>query len=284
MGRKVLEVDTGYFLVDPGRPHEDPERARNGEKHPEDLGDPDSQYIASCLPSFDFKGVPAFIDVGGICADPKALKLCTDIFEERYRAMDPPATSICGLDARGFVFGPLVAQRLQIPFFMMRKKGKLPGPVMECAYQTEYSDEVLTIPCWAVKPGDRVVIFDDLIATGGTTIAAANLILQCGGVVAEVAVVTAIAFFKGWQKFRDSLPELKEVPIFAIVEATTTLAMPEGSTESYAVASGSPEHLAIQEAMKGAAPGEVLVKEGEASFVLKPKGPGFNIKYLEEAA
>jgi len=91
--------------------------------------------------------------------------------------------SICGIDARGFIFGPLVAQRLRIPFFMMRKKGKLAGPVIECAYQTEYSKEVLTIPCTAVKKGDRVVIFDDLMATGGTTIAAANLIVQSGGIV-----------------------------------------------------------------------------------------------------
>ena len=67
---------------------------------------------------------------------------------------------------------------------------------------------MLTIPCSAVKPGDRVVIFDDLIATGGTTIAAAHLIVQSGATVAEVAVITAIAFFKGWQKFRSSLPQL----------------------------------------------------------------------------
>ena len=197
---KIVEEDEGYFLVD--------------------KEDPDANYIAASLPGYDFKGVPSFFDVGGICMDPKALRLCTDIFEERYREMKPPPTSICGLDARGFLFGPLVAQRLNIPFFMMRKKGKLPGPVMEVPYETEYSKEVLTIPCRAVSPGDRVIIFDDLIATGGTTIAAANLIVECGGVVAEVAVITAIAFFQGWKKFRNSLDCLKDVPIFAIVEAT----------------------------------------------------------------
>merc|ERR1719456_2035501 len=117
---------------------------------------------------------------------------------------------------------------------------------MEVAYKTEYSDEVLTIPCAAVKPGDRIVIFDDLIATGGTTIASANLIIQCGGVVAEVAVITAIAFFKGWQKFRNSLPELADVPIFAIVEANNTLSMPEGSTASFTVKSQSADHKAMQ--------------------------------------
>lgn len=280
MPRKVVEVEPGYFLVDPGRPHPDPEKAKLGERDPNDPGDADARYIASHLPGYNFKKVPSFFDIGGICADPRALQLCTDIFEERYRLMSPPPTSICGLDARGFIFGPLVAQRLQLPFFMMRKQGKLPGPVMECAYKTEYSDDILTIPCTAVRPGDRVVIFDDLIATGGTTIAAADLILQCGGVVAEVAVITAIAFFKGWEKFRNSLPQLRTVPIFAIVEANNCLEMPAGSTDSYCVGSGSPEHLAIQEAMKSAKLGEVICRDG-TSFVARPLGPGFSRKYAE---
>eukprot|EP00746_Dinoflagellata_sp_MGD_P032151 gnl/MRDRNA2_/MRDRNA2_176530_c0_seq1.p1 gnl/MRDRNA2_/MRDRNA2_176530_c0~~gnl/MRDRNA2_/MRDRNA2_176530_c0_seq1.p1 ORF type:complete len:174 (+),score=44.71 gnl/MRDRNA2_/MRDRNA2_176530_c0_seq1:56-523(+) len=155
---------------------------------------------------------------------------------------------------------------------------------MEVAYKTEYSDEVLTIPCSAVRPGDRVIIFDDLIATGGTTIAAAHLILQCGGIVSEVAVITAIAFFKGWRKFRESLPELKDVPIFAIVEATNALSMPDGSTDSFQVSSGSDEHKAIQEAMKDAKLGDVLVKEAGGKFSVKPKGPGFNTKYAESEA
>eukprot|EP00448_Togula_jolla_P025940 CAMPEP_0170652036 /NCGR_PEP_ID=MMETSP0224-20130122/46692_1 /TAXON_ID=285029 /ORGANISM="Togula jolla, Strain CCCM 725" /LENGTH=283 /DNA_ID=CAMNT_0010983879 /DNA_START=23 /DNA_END=874 /DNA_ORIENTATION=+ len=283
MPQKVVEVDPGYFLLDPGKPHPDPAKSKLGEMDPADPGDPRARYIASRIPGFDFKGVPSFFDVGGITMDPKAFRLCIDVFEERYRAMDPPPTSCCGLDARGFLFGPAVAQRLDIPFFMMRKAGKLPGPVMECAYQTEYSDEVLTVPCSAVRPGDRVIIFDDLIATGGTTIAAANLIVQCGGVVAEVAVITAIAFFKGWQKFRQSLPQLASVPIFAIVEANNTLAMPAGSTASYAVASGSPEHRAIQEAMAKGELGSVLIRDG-ASFSTGTMGPGFNVKYAEEGS
>lgn len=278
--RKIIEVEPGYFLVDPGRAHPDPARAAHGDRDPENPGDSDARYVASRLPGYNFKKVPSFFDVGGLCADPHALKLVTDIFQERYQSMRPPPTSICGLDARGFIFGPLVAQRLQIPFFMMRKQGKLPGPVMECSYKTEYSDDVLTIPCGAVRPGDRVVIFDDLIATGGTTIASADLIIQCGGEVAEVAVICAIAVFRGWEKFRNSLPQLKSVPIFAIVEASNCLEMPPGSTESFTVTSGSAEHKAIQEAMKTARPGDVICREG-AGFVTKPLGPGFSVKYKE---
>ena len=128
---KIVEEDKGYFLVD--------------------KEDPDANYIAASLPGYDFKGVPSFFDVGGICMDPKALRLCTDIFEERYREMKPPPTSICGLDARGFLFGPLVAQRLNIPFCesgpgRLREEERrnvatgtcapavveIPGPAMRC--------------------------------------------------------------------------------------------------------------------------------------------------------
>ena len=80
---------------------------------------------------------------------------------------------------------------------MMRKKGKLAGPVIECAYQTEYSKEVLTIPCTAVKKGDRVVIFDDLMATGGTTIAAANLIVQSGELSKNAVLLLRFHFLRG---------------------------------------------------------------------------------------
>jgi len=259
----IKEMDAGFFCVDPEAP--------------------EAKYVASRLPGYDFKDVPSFFDVGGICADPEALKICTDIFYERYKDMN--VTSICGLDARGFIFGPLVAQRLMVPFFMLRKQGKLPGPVMECPYETEYSKEVLTIPCSSVKPGDRIVIFDDLIATGGTTIASANLVCEAGGVVVEVAVITAIAFFKGWANFRSSLPCLADVPIFSIVEASTTPCMPEGSTASIVVKANSEEHKAMLDGMKGAKLGSVLCKHPDGTYTAEmPDCNKVNTSYLEEGA
>jgi hypothetical protein len=149
---------------------------------------------------------------------------------------------------------------------------------MEVPYKTEYSSETLSIPCSACRPGDRVVIFDDLIATGGTTIAAANLIVEAGGVVAEVAVITAIAFFKGWQKFRSSLPQLADVNIFAIVEATNCLTMPANSMATYHVGAGTPEQASLVAAMKEAKPWphDVLIRTGEGdavAFSTAPRGP-----------
>jgi len=263
----ILELDPGFFCVDPACD--------------------EAKLIASRLPGFDFKDVPSFFDIGGICGDPEALKLTTDIFVQRYEGMN--LTSVCGLDARGFIFGPLIAQRLMIPFFMLRKQGKLPGPVIECGYETEYSKEILTVPCNAVKPGDRVLVVDDLIATGGTTIAAANLIVEAGAEVAEVAVITAIAFFKGWQKFRASeingKAVLKDVPIFSIVEATSTPAMPEGSTASFVVQAQSAEHLAMLEAMSTAELGSVLCKNADGSYRAEVPDPNkVNEAYLAEGA
>jgi len=267
---RVVNPSKGYFITDPK--------------------EPDAAYIASSIPGFEFKGVPSFFDIAGLLADPKALKLTTEIFADRARSIGG-IDSVCGLDARGFVFGPLVAQALGVPFFMMRKKGKLPGAVMECAYKTEYSSEILTIGCSAVKKGDRVLIYDDLIATGGTTIAAANLIVKAGGVVAEVHVVTAIAFFEGWKKFRNSLPCLKDVPIYAIVDCNDTLEMPAGSTESFVVKANTTEHQCIVAAMATAKKGDVLTKTVTSSggsftvsYAAKPRGPGKCTKYAEEGA
>jgi len=270
---KTDEVSPGYFLVD----------SKSSEE---------AKLVASSLPGYNFKNVPAFFDVGGLTQNPKALRYTIDMFEDRARALKPAPTCIVGLDARGFIFGPLVAQRLNIPFLMMRKKGKLPGPTIAEGYETEYSKDVLTISCNYLTPSDNVLIYDDLIATGGTTIAAAKLILASGARVSEVHVVTAIAFFEGWKKFRAADERLKDVGIFAIADANYTLAMPKGSTDTYTLEVDSMEHRCVVEATKRKSkPGDVLCrtvsKNSESGsytvkFETKSLGPGRNMKYLEE--
>ena len=289
---KTDEISPGYFLVDPSKS----EGAR---------------LVASSLPGYNFKNVPAFFDVGGVTQNPKALRACIDMFEDRARSLKPAPTCIVGLDARGFIFGPLVAQRLNIPFLMMRKKGKLPGPTIAEAYETEYSKDVLTISCNYLSPKDNVLIYDDLIATGGTTIAAAKLILASGAKVAEVHVVTAITFFEGWKKFRAADKRLKDVGIFAIADANYTLEMPKGSTDTYQLEVGSMEHrCAVEAASKKSKPSDVLCRTSlflslssffqpilkhktgtldktssgayTVKFEMKSMGPGRNMKYLEE--
>jgi len=110
---------------------------------------------------------------------------------ERYRGL--AIDSICGLDARGFVLGPPIALALKKPFFMLRKKGKMPNAVTGAKYAKEYAgDDALQIPRGAVRAGDRVLVVDDLVATGGTLLAALDLVTAMGGVVPECACVVEI--------------------------------------------------------------------------------------------
>ena len=147
---------------------------------------PVAQRIASVTPYFPFKGIDRFYDIGGFLKDPEAFALVVEVLVERYK--DADIDSVCGLDARGFVLGPLLALALKKPFFMLRKKGKMPNAVTGAAYAKEYAgNDALSIPRGAVKAGDKVLVVDDLVATGGTLLAALDLIAKFDGVVPECA-------------------------------------------------------------------------------------------------
>ena len=98
---------------------------------------PVAKRIASVTPYFPFKGIPKFYDIGGFLKDPEAFALVVEVLVERYK--NENVTSICGLDARGFVLGPPLALALKKPFFMLRKKGKMPNTVTGEAYAKEYA-------------------------------------------------------------------------------------------------------------------------------------------------
>jgi adenine phosphoribosyltransferase len=131
---------------------------------------PEAQRIASVIPYYPFHGVPRFYDISGMTHDPEAFQLCIDIFVRRYSQLG--IDMIAGLDARGFVLGPPIALALKKPFVMLRKKGKLPNAVSGGEYFKEYSganatggDEIC-ISRTAITPGARVLVIDDLVATG----------------------------------------------------------------------------------------------------------------------
>jgi adenine phosphoribosyltransferase len=115
-------------------------------------------------------GVPRFYDISGMTHDPEAFQMCIDVFVKRYSGMDVDA--IAGLDARGFVLGPPIALALKKPFIMIRKKGKLPNAVTGEEYRKEYQGanatggDELCISRTAIKNGARVLVIDDLVATG----------------------------------------------------------------------------------------------------------------------
>lgn len=129
-----------------------------------------------------------FRDVSPILASPQAMRYVT--FELAYQCRN--ADVICGLDARGFLFGMAVAEMLQKPFVMIRKKGKLPGVTTSEAYSLEYGENVIEIQESAIRPSQKVAIIDDLLATGGTLLAASRLVERVGGRIEKLACVISL--------------------------------------------------------------------------------------------
>lgn len=139
-----------------------------------------------------------FRDITTLLQDPEAFKWSCDRFYDRYK--DKGVEKIVGIDARGFLFGAVLAYKLDVGFTPVRKKGKLPPPVISESYALEYGNNVVEISESGVQPGEKVVIVDDLIATGGTAAAAVNLVEKLGGRILECAFVIDLPDLKGKEK------------------------------------------------------------------------------------
>lgn len=148
----------------------------------------DLQKNISKIPDFPKKGV-LFRDVQPLLMN---ASLCKKIIEEFCGFFRGKIDVVCGIESRGFLFGPSLAQALEIPFVMIRKKGKLPHPVFSQSYDLEYGTATLQISSNAVKPFSRAMVHDDVLATGGTAEAAAILLNKmnisnlCFGFLAEI--------------------------------------------------------------------------------------------------
>nr|XP_025038299.1 adenine phosphoribosyltransferase [Pelodiscus sinensis] len=134
-----------------------------------------------------------------------------DIWEDHLKTRYSMVDYIAGLDARGFLFGPVLAQRLGIGFVLIRKKGKLPGPTKSVSYALEYGQAELEIQSDALKPGEKVILVDDLLATGGTMRAACELIEKMKADVLECSVVIELKSLQGAEK-------LKPVPVYSLLQ------------------------------------------------------------------
>lgn len=139
-----------------------------------------------------------FRDLTTLMKDPDALRESCDILYERYK--DQKIDKIVGIDARGFVFGAVLAYKLGIGFIPVRKKGKLPADCFEESYSLEYGEDILEIHRDGLSPGERIVIVDDLIATGGTAGATANLVKKLGAEIVECAFLIELPDLKGREK------------------------------------------------------------------------------------
>ncbi len=146
----------------------------------------DLAAIVRNVPDFPKPGVQ-FKDITTLLQHGCALQQIVDGWRERYAPQR--VDSILGADARGFIFGGALAYAMGLPFIPARKKGKLPAETIEQEFDLEYGTGVLEIHADAVKPGDRVLLVDDLLATGGTMQAACQLVERLGGEVVELAFV-----------------------------------------------------------------------------------------------
>ena len=151
------------------------------------------EYIRS-IPDFPEKGI-IFRDVTSILMDADGLKLAIDELAKCLEGMDFDV--IAGAESRGFLFGMPLAYLLHKPFVPIRKKGKLPCETVEKTYDLEYGTATIEIHKDAIKPGDKVVLLDDLIATGGTMKAAAELVEELGGEVVEMLFLLELVDLKG---------------------------------------------------------------------------------------
>ncbi|NXT52754.1 APT phosphoribosyltransferase, partial [Pluvianellus socialis] len=164
------------------------------------------------FPDFPVPGV-LFRDITPLLKDPAAFRTLIDLLEDHLRASFPKIDFIAGecLDSRGFLIGPPLAQRLGIGFVLIRKKGKLPGPTESVSYALEYGKAELEIQSDAVEPGQKVVIVDDLLATGGTMCAACELMKRLKAEVLECLVIIELKLLKGSEK-------LKSIPFYSLLQ------------------------------------------------------------------
>jgi len=160
------------------------------------------------IPDWPIKGV-IFRDLTTLMQDPKSFKESCDILYDRYKDMG--IDKIVGIDARGFVFGAVLAYKLGIAFVPVRKKGKLPWKTIQETYRLEYGEDTLEIHSDAVGKGEKIVIVDDLIATGGTVGATVKLVRKLGADIVECAFVVELPDLKG----RDQIPDCNVYAITA---------------------------------------------------------------------
>ncbi|MBW1988510.1 MAG: adenine phosphoribosyltransferase [Deltaproteobacteria bacterium] len=149
------------------------------------------------VPDWPIEGV-MFRDITTILLDPEAFRHVMDRFYERYKDMG--VDKVVGIDARGFIFGSVLAYMLGVGFVPVRKLGKLPHVTVKAEYTLEYGNDVVEMHADAIEKGERVVIVDDLIATGGTVAAAVKLVEQVGGEIIECAFVVELPDLGGRHK------------------------------------------------------------------------------------
>jgi adenine phosphoribosyltransferase len=157
------------------------------------------KYIRN-IKDFPKKGI-VFRDITPLLMDPKAYKLTSkELFE---LVKNKNVNKVAGIESRGFFFGIVLADKLDAGFVPIRKPGKLPAETVKETYMLEYGEDAVEIHRDAIEPGDKVLIHDDLLATGGTASAACRLIEKLGGTIVQVSFIVELSFLNGRKKLKD---------------------------------------------------------------------------------
>lgn len=160
------------------------------------------------VPDFPKEGI-VFKDITTLIKHPEAFKRVVDLLTEHYRGRQ--IDLVVAVEARGYIFGAPVAYKLGVGFVPVRKVGKLPAETVRAEYELEYGTDAVEMHRDAIEPGQRVLIIDDLIATGGSAAATAQLVETLGGEVVSIAFLIELTFLKGVDK-------LKEYDVFTMIE------------------------------------------------------------------
>ncbi|MFN4359700.1 MAG: adenine phosphoribosyltransferase [Hylemonella sp.] len=164
------------------------------------------------VPDWPSPGVQ-FRDITPLLQNPRVFRVLIDAFVHRYMEPGLRPDVVAGLDARGFILGSVIAYELAVGFVPIRKKGKLPYTTVEETYELEYGSATVELHTDAVKPGDRVLLVDDLIATGGTMMAGKKLLEKLGAQVVEGAAIVDLPELGGSARLREA-----GLPLFTLID------------------------------------------------------------------
>jgi adenine phosphoribosyltransferase len=162
----------------------------------------DLKNIIRNIPDFPKKGI-IFKDITTLLADAKSFSRMVDLLAHRYVGMH--VDKVVGVEARGFIIGAALAYKLGAGVVLVRKPGKLPAETFKKTYDLEYGTDTLEIHTDAIKPGEKILLADDVLATGGTMAAVVDMVQQMGGDLVECCFMTELSFLHG----REKLPKGK---------------------------------------------------------------------------
>ena len=170
----------------------------------------DAEELIRVIPDYPKEGIK-YRDITTLIKDRLGFQTSIDRLTTHCEELQPDV--IAGIDARGFIFGSAIAYKLNLGFIPIRKEGKLPAKTMQERYELEYGTDCLEIHADAIKKGEKVVLVDDLLATGGTAKAAETLLSRCGGKVVGAGFLIELSALKGRELFKDT-----DTEVFSIFE------------------------------------------------------------------